>query len=422
MAACSSDDETIGPKEGTGGSIGSGGSGGSGGEAGGDTGGSAATCDSCAQQSCEAELAACSDSSACQPWLTCLMACSDQACAEACNLQNVGAAAMQAAIYACLCSSCDDACSGIDACNVCLDEAPLPLFMTPPENLSETGLYSDIASETLSAGVLHFEPKYPLWSDGAEKARYAYIPKCATIDTSDMDHWEMPVGTRFWKEFTRDGIRVETRLIHRFGPGPDDWIFAAYQWGVAPSEAVHVPDGVVDANGTGHDIPPESLCLLCHKGLPERVLGFSAFQLSHDNSGVGETMATLSAAGKLSVPKPEGFTVPGDAVDQAALGYLHANCGNCHNPTGVVFIDMHLRLLVSNTTVEATDTFTTAVGKPALNFPCNGCNRITPGDPLNSAVIIRMSTRAPADQMPPLATEIVDAAGVATVSEWIQSL
>ena len=74
------------------------------------------------------------------------------------------------------------------------------------------------------------------------KSRHVYIPKCAKIDTSDMDHWSMPVGTRFWKEFRRDGVLVETRLIHRYGPGPDDWIFASYQWPLNdPSDAMLWP-------------------------------------------------------------------------------------------------------------------------------------------------------------------------------------
>ena len=50
------------------------------------------------------------------------------------------------------------------------------------------------------------------------------------IDNSDPDAWEFPVGTRMWKEFVVDGRPVETRMIHRFGPGPDDFVFAAYVW------------------------------------------------------------------------------------------------------------------------------------------------------------------------------------------------
>ena len=39
-------------------------------------------------------------------------------------------------------------------------------------------------------------PRYPLWSDGAEKQRYLSLPPGTQIDTSNMDDWKFPVGTR----------------------------------------------------------------------------------------------------------------------------------------------------------------------------------------------------------------------------------
>ncbi|HEY2369520.1 MAG TPA: hypothetical protein VGH87_24145, partial [Polyangiaceae bacterium] len=45
-----------------------------------------------------------------------------------------------------------------------------------PTKLSETGLYSDFASRTLTAGVITYEPRWPLWSDGLEKKRYLLLP------------------------------------------------------------------------------------------------------------------------------------------------------------------------------------------------------------------------------------------------------
>ena len=100
----------------------------------------------------------------------------------------------------------------------------------PPETLSATGLYSDIGTLTLAADVREYEPTYALWSDGAEKRRWIRLPPGTKIDTSDMDHWSFPVGTKIWKEFQFAGKRVETRLIYRFGPGDDDFIYAAYVW------------------------------------------------------------------------------------------------------------------------------------------------------------------------------------------------
>ena len=121
----------------------------------------------------------------------------------------------------------------------CVDEDRLPHFPTPPAKLSLTGLYADNDYQGISPRALPYKPAYELWSDGAVKTRHVYIPKCAKVNTSDMDHWSMPVGSRFWKEFQRNSVLVETRLIHRFGPGPDDWIFASYQWPLDQRDRCH---------------------------------------------------------------------------------------------------------------------------------------------------------------------------------------
>ncbi|XXX80227.1 PQQ-dependent sugar dehydrogenase [Sorangium sp. So ce134] len=304
------------------------------------------------------------------------------------------------------------------AAHPCADPAALPPDPTPPERLSETGLYADIATRSRAANTLEFRPAYELWSDGAAKRRFVYLPRCSTIDTSDMDHWSLPVGTRFWKEFRAEGVAVETRLIHRFGPGIDDWVFAAYAWDPSGRDAFLVEDGVEDARGTRHDIPRTADCWECHGKLPERVLGFSALQLSHQGSG--ETIRSLSNAGWLTVPMPGGFRPPGDATAAAALGYLHANCGNCHNDTGVA--TLRTRLLAADTTVESTDTYATGVGVTPSFWESGVVHRITAGDPESSAVVRRMAHRGSRAQMPPIGSEIADAAGLAAVRAWIGGL
>ncbi|WP_187345929.1 PQQ-dependent sugar dehydrogenase [Sorangium cellulosum] len=300
----------------------------------------------------------------------------------------------------------------------CADPAALPPDPVPPDRLSETGLYADIATRSRAANTREFRPAYELWSDGAAKRRFVYLPRCSTIDTSDMDHWSLPVGTRFWKEFRAEGVAAETRLIHRFGPGIDDWVFAAYAWDPSGSDAFLVEDGVEDARGTKHDIPRTEDCWECHGKLPERILGFSALQLSH--AGTGETIRSLSNAGWLTVPMPGGLRPPGDATAAAALGYLHANCGNCHNDTGVA--TLRTRLLAADTTVESTDTYTTGVGVRPSFWETGVVHRITAGDPESSAVVRRMAHRGSRAQMPPIGSEVADAAGLAAVSAWIEDV
>jgi len=63
--------------------------------------------------------------------------------------------------------------------------------------------------------ALEFTPRYPLWSDGMDKRRWLHLPAGTAIDKADADAWDFPRGARAWKEFSRDGKRVETRFIER---------------------------------------------------------------------------------------------------------------------------------------------------------------------------------------------------------------
>ena len=84
-----------------------------------------------------------------------------------------------------------------------------------PEKLSETELYVDIVQEEVHPAIHLFKPQYELWSDGEGKKRWVYIPECEKIDSSNMNDWSFPVGTRFFKEFSVGNKKVETRYIER---------------------------------------------------------------------------------------------------------------------------------------------------------------------------------------------------------------
>src|SRR5436853_7062218 len=64
-----------------------------------------------------------------------------------------------------------------------------------PAHLSETGLFANMSTETLSAGVQPYQPQFELWSDGATKRRWVKLPDGARIDSSDQDFWQFPEGT-----------------------------------------------------------------------------------------------------------------------------------------------------------------------------------------------------------------------------------
>jgi hypothetical protein len=48
--------------------------------------------------------------------------------------------------------------------------------------------------------------------------------------------------------------------------------------------------------------------------------------------------------------------------------------------------------------------------------------RLMPGAPERSAVLVRMRTRQPVEQMPPVATRVVDAEATRRIERWIEEL
>jgi len=295
--------------------------------------------------------------------------------------------------------------------------------------LSQTGLYSDIAGKELAADILPYTVAHVLWTDGAVKSRFLRLPAGTQIDTSDIDHWELPVGAQLFKQFVRDGVLIETRLIERTGDTgvrEDDYWRGAFLWQDDERDAVFVPDGAENARGTDHDVPSTTDCWRCHRGQPGTTLGLAMVQLSH--GGAGETVKTLSEKGLLSRPPSTEYVVPGDEVTSAALGYLHANCAHCHNPRGIgrPYTNIRLELSVDETSPEDTQIYATTVDVPLqywtefrqMDFDL----RIVPGDPDASGLVYRMGQRSPDAAMPPLGTELVHADGVGLVRDWILSL
>ncbi|HKQ70010.1 MAG TPA: hypothetical protein VJT73_11755 [Polyangiaceae bacterium] len=316
-----------------------------------------------------------------------------------------------------------------------------------PATLEETGLYCDIAAKIVSSKVRSFRPRFELWSDGAEKSRWIQLPAGSKIDVSNPDHWEFPVGTRFWKEFKYLGKRVETRLIVRYGTGIDQFLYTAYKWNATETAATRVGSPTsspgdldvapieVGAEPLMHDIPSSADCANCHGRIKERILGFGAVQLSHDLGG--ETIDTLLRANLLvgadggapDVPSG-GYRVPGDELDQNALGYLHANCGNCHTdtPSGVTYPVYRVRLLTTDTTVASTLAYQTAVNKvhtmptPPPSDAGIGVYRIEGHNAEASELYFRTGTRSPVFQMPPVGTKIIHPEGRAVLKQWIDRL
>jgi hypothetical protein len=313
----------------------------------------------------------------------------------------------------------------------------------PPSTLACTGLFSDVASKTLAPGVQFYQPAVLLWSDNAEKKRWIQLPPGTQIDASDPNEWIFPIGTKVWKEFSRGGKRVETRLFQKIDSGPPPyWVHATYAWNADESAAITSGGGdiALDSDGGSYHIPTFAECDKCHNGRTDHILGFEQVALGLQGA-LGLTLSELVRGG-LIAPAPQQTQVAigddGTGVAAPALAWLHINCGvSCHNGNSNAACygaGMRLRLDAAlldgrPLTMSAFDSLKTTTGvgatTPGWIQPIHW-TRIVPGDSSHSLLVQLISNRgtnnAVGGQMPPIASTIVDTVDVAKVVEWIDKM
>jgi hypothetical protein len=311
-----------------------------------------------------------------------------------------------------------------------------------PPQLTETGLYVPGSTTAVRAENRPFSPQYALWSDGASKRRWLHLPAGTHIDASRPDAWEFPRGTRLWKEFSH-GRRIETRFIERLPDG--SWRYATYVWNEAGTQALLAPaEGVellvVGAPSGRYAIPSEADCRACHEGAAVPVLGVSALQLSPDRDplaphaearteGDVDLDTLLSRGWVRKLPDALRERAPRIGAEsplaRAALGYLHGNCGHCHNDTGAPPpVDLVLAHAVS-TDARSHDKVVRSLVGVLSRYRAPGtrtrASLVDAGRPETSVLAARMRSRDPRMQMPPLGTRIVDLEALDLIERWIEN-
>jgi hypothetical protein len=310
----------------------------------------------------------------------------------------------------------------------------------PPQRLSDTGLYAP-GTRSIAAGTIAFAPQYPLWTDGASKQRWIRLPPGTSIDASRADAWEFPIGTKLWKEFAF-GRAIETRMIERLADG--SWRFAAYIWNDDGTDAALAPTrstvlAVASAPGGRYVVPGRLDCLACHDGGATPVLGFSALQLSPDRDPLAPhadakspalaDLKTLAASGVIrNLPQRLLASPPRIAADsptaRAALGYLHGNCGHCHNDSGALAaVDLSLLQQAAAPGDSAERTLKSLLGHSSRFRPHDGkaSKRVVAGADESSVLAVRMKTTNPMARMPPLGVQVADREGIALIERWIKT-
>lgn len=311
----------------------------------------------------------------------------------------------------------------------------------PPQRLSETGLYLPGTAGEIDPRNRAFTPQYPLWTDGLVKRRWIRLPDGAAIDGRDEQAWNFPVGTKIWKEFARGTQRIETRLLWRATEAR--WVFATYVWEADGSDALLCPDegirGFAEvAPGRRHSIPSQNDCAACH-GAPERAkpLGFTALQLSTDRDpGAihGEplqpgmlTTEVLVEEGMLTGAREDLVSAAPrirtkDPLTRSVLGYMSANCGMCHNGAGeIAALGPVIRTadLMTDADAVARSLRGQRTRWQVPGVAAGASVLVHEGSPDQSAIYVRMRSRSPSSQMPPLGTTLRDEAAVDAIGRWI---
>ena len=303
-----------------------------------------------------------------------------------------------------------------------------PPVDTIPASLADTGCVNPANPSAPASGLIPYDINAPFWSDGATKERWLALPDGTSITVDATGDWTLPPGSVLMKNFRLGGQLVETRLLMRHPDGV--WAGYTYEWNAAQTAATRVIGGKTRSGQWAVvDLPAESDCRQCHTAAAGFSLGLETAQLNRNftYASTGRTaneLETLSDIGMFSAPLPSPATLPKLAdpanasapIHARARAYLHTNCSQCHRPTGPTPVDIDLRNGTALQTMAACN-----VTPSAGDLGIAGARVVARGDAAHSVLSAR-DGRRDANGMPPLASNLVDAQGVALVTAWINGL
>jgi len=298
-----------------------------------------------------------------------------------------------------------------------------------PTLLSDTGCVAASNPSQPAAGLVPYDVAAPFWSDNATKERWLAIPNGTSISVGSDGDFTFPNGTVLMKHFRLNGNLVETRLFMRHPDG--DWAGYTYEWNAQHTNATLVQGGKTVAVGSQNWIfPSGNDCLTCHTSAAGFALGLESAQLNHDflYTATGRTanqLRTLDSVVMFTTPlgdpaaqptMPDPFGAAG-TIAERARAYLHTNCAQCHRPNGPTPVTMDLRFSTALANTGACDALPQS-GDLGIGA---AARIVAPGNATSSVLLARIDRRD-GSQMPPLATNTIDAAGVTLVRDWITSL
>ena len=294
-----------------------------------------------------------------------------------------------------------------------------------PRTLSEYRFFADGARQVPASGVTPYALNTPLWSDGADKLRFIYLPQGTQLTANGDGLLQFPVGSAIIKAFAFGAGEarrlIETRvLLHR----ANGWTALPYRWNAEQTEAsLALAGGRVDlvtpaGEAISYAIPNKNQCKSCHsKGGAVIPIGPKARNLS------GQWLGQMVRAGALDrVPDGAGrlpvwaARSASDPAAPLARAYLDTNCAHCHQPGGAASNSgLDLRWEQADAHAIGILKRPVAAGRGAGGYDFS----IVPGAPDKSILLYRMDSAEPGIAMPELGKSSVDREGVAAVRRWI---
>jgi uncharacterized repeat protein (TIGR03806 family) len=302
---------------------------------------------------------------------------------------------------------------------------------TIPTLLSATGCVDPANPRLPASGLIPYRPNAAFWSDGASKTRFMALPDGQQINITPDGDFDFPIGSVLVKNFILGSAPVETRLFMRHNDG--NWAGYTYEWNAQGSDATRVVGGKsVTASGQSWNFPSEAQCLQCHTAAAGRTLGLEVAQLNgqfhYDLTGRDAnqlfTLNTLQILSPLlaqpvdQLPAmPDPFGVSG-TIGERARAYLHTNCSQCHRPGGGTPVSVDFRY----TTPLASTNTCEVVPQNDLGISNARIIAIGGASPAARSMVVARINRTDSNSMPPIQPRIIDSAGVALLTNWINGL
>ena len=297
-----------------------------------------------------------------------------------------------------------------------------------PAKLSDFGFFRDAARQKPDEFVFPYALNTPLWSDGADKLRFVYVPEGTQLEADGEGLLRFPVGSAIIKTFAfgegADRRLIETRvLLHR----ANGWVALPYRWNAEQTEAtLALAGGRIDlttpaGEAISYAIPNKNQCKTCHS-IDNKVvpIGPKARNLSPAWLGQMAKQGVLDTVPAVTQHLPLWAARKArDPAEPLARAYLDVNCAHCHQPGGGASNSgLDLRWEQRDTHAFGIGKRPVAAGRGAGEYDF----AIVAGHPDESILLYRMASSEPGIAMPELGKASVDREGVAMVRRWISEM